>query len=50
MKRMSVGIARDSIILPNTKVVAKRNPPKKSASIRIMNDKPLGAIKEASRA
>ena len=35
--------------MPNTKVIAKRNPPKKSASIRIMNDKPIVTLKEKYR-
>ena len=35
--------------MPNTKVIAKRNPPKKSASITIMNDKPIVTLKEKSR-
>ena len=34
------GMTRDVMIMPNTKVVAKRNPPKKSASIRILDEAP----------
>ena len=34
------GMTRGVMIMPNTKVVAKRNPPKKSASIRILDEAP----------